>query len=81
MRPLTQEEKSEIGHDGLVVENATGPAAKAGIQPGDVIVSVGSAKVAHTRAAEAAGRQGRQDHVALLIERNGQKIFVPVRVG
>ena len=80
VRPLTKEEKSEIGHDGLVVENATGPAARAGIQPGDVIVSVGSAKVATLeqlkRQIEKSG-----DHVALLIERNGQKIFVPVRVG
>jgi serine protease Do len=33
VRPLTPEEKSRVGHDGLVVENATGPAARAGIQP------------------------------------------------
>jgi serine protease Do len=80
VRPLTQDEKSEIGHDGLVVENATGPAARAGIQPGDVIVSVGSAKVASLeelkRQVDKAG-----GHVALLIERNGQKLFVPVRIG
>jgi len=80
VRPLTQDEKAEIGHDGLVVENATGPAARAGIQPGDVIVSVGSAKVTTLeqlkRQVDKAG-----DHVALLIERNGQKIFVPVRIG
>jgi serine protease Do len=80
VRALTQEEKSEIGHDGLLVENATGAAARAGIQPGDVIVSVGAAKVATVeqlkRQIDKAG-----DHVALLIERNGQKIFVPVRVG
>ena len=80
VRPLTQDEKSEIGHDGLVVENATGPAARAGIQPGDVIVSVGSAKVSSLeelkRQVDKAG-----SHVALLIERNGQKLFVPVRIG
>jgi serine protease Do len=80
VRSLTHDEKSEIGHDGVVVENASGPAARAGIQPGDVIVSVGAAKVTTPeqlkRQVEKAG-----DHVALLIERNGQKIFVPVRVG
>ena len=80
MRPLTQDEKSEIGHDGLVVENATGPAARAGIQAGDVIVSVGSAKVVSVdelkRQVDKAG-----GNVALLIERNGQKLFVPVRIG
>jgi len=77
---LTDDEKAEIGHDGLLVENATGPAALAGIQPGDVIVSVGASKVATIaqlkRQLDKAG-----DHVALLIERNGQQIFVPVRVG
>ncbi|MDQ2916629.1 MAG: Do family serine endopeptidase [Pseudomonadota bacterium] len=80
VRPLTDDEKTEIGHDGLLVENATGPAARAGIQPGDVIVSVGASKVATIeqlkRQIDKAG-----DHIALLIERNGQKIFVPVRVG
>ena len=80
VRPLTDDEKAEIGHDGLLVENATGPAALAGIQPGDVIVSVGASKVATIaqlkRQLDKAG-----DHVALLIERNGQQIFVPVRVG
>src|SRR5690242_11338218 len=80
VRPLTQDEKSEIGHDGLVVENATGAAARAGIQAGDVIVSVGSAKVASVdELKKQVDKSG--GHVALLIERNGQKLFVPVRIG
>ena len=80
VRPLTQDEKSELGHDGLVVENATGPAARAGIQAGDVIVSVGSVKVATL---DELKRQidKASGHVAVLIDRNGQKIFVPVRIG
>ena len=80
VRPLTQDEKSEIGHDGLVVENATGAAARAGIQAGDVIVSVGSAKVASVdELKKQVDKSG--GHVALLIKRNGQKLFVPVRIG
>ena len=80
VRPLTQDEKSEIGHDGLVVENATGAAARAGIQAGDVIVSVGAAKVASVdELKKQVDKSG--GHVALLIERNGQKLFVPVRIG
>jgi serine protease Do len=80
VRALTAEEKAEIGHEGVVVENATGAAAAAGIQPGDVIVSIGSAKVTtpeqlKNQVDKASG------HVALLIERNGQKLFVPVRIG
>jgi serine protease Do len=80
VRPLTSDEKQEIGHGGLVVENVNGPAALAGIQPGDVIISVGSSHVTTVeglqRSVEKAGK-----NVALLIERNGQKLFVPVRVG
>jgi serine protease Do len=80
VRALTADEKAEIGHDGVVVETSNGPAARAGIQPGDVIVSVGSAKV--TTPAELKRHIDKAgDHVALLIERNGQKIFVPVRIG
>jgi serine protease Do len=80
VRALTADEKAEIGHDGVVVENAGGAAARAGIQPGDVIVSVGSAKVA-TPAELKRQIDKAAGHVALLIERNGQKIFVPVRIG
>jgi serine protease Do len=80
VRPLTSDEKQEVGHGGLVVENASGPAALAGIQPGDVIVSVGSTKVTTIEGLKKqVDKSGK--NVALLIERNGQKIFVPVRVG
>ncbi|HET9670488.1 MAG TPA: DegQ family serine endoprotease [Casimicrobiaceae bacterium] len=80
VRPLTSEEKQEVGHGGLVVENANGPAALAGIQPGDVIVSVGSARVTTVEGLrQQVDKAGK--NIALLIERNGQKIFVPVRVG
>ncbi|MEP7275417.1 MAG: Do family serine endopeptidase [Betaproteobacteria bacterium] len=78
VRPLTPEESKEAGHGGLVVQNATGPAAKAGIQQGDVIVGVGTTKIAtieelkkHVDAADKS--------IALLIERDGRRIYVPVR--
>src|SRR5262249_37349679 len=80
VRALTKDEKAEIGHDGVVVENAAGPAARAGIQAGDVIVSVGATKVTSPEQLKAQIDKAG-DHIALLIERNGQKIFVPVRVG
>jgi len=80
VRPLTPDEKKEVGHAGLVVQNATGPAAKAGIQAGDVIVGVGNAKVATVeelkKHVDAAGKS-----IALLIERDGRQIYVPVRLG
>src|SRR5438477_1473602 len=45
LRPLTPEEKKQVGHDGLVVENSSGPAERAGIQAGDLIVGVGTQKI------------------------------------
>ncbi|HET8584701.1 MAG TPA: Do family serine endopeptidase, partial [Casimicrobiaceae bacterium] len=68
VRPLTSDEKQEVGHGGLVVENATGPAALAGIQAGDVIVSVGSNKVTTVEGLkQQVDKAGK--NVALLIER------------
>src|SRR5690606_20144276 len=40
-RPLTSQEAGQLGvAGGLVVEQATGPAARAGLQPGDVILAL-----------------------------------------
>jgi serine protease Do len=79
-RPLTPDEKSQVGHDGVVVENVTGPAALAGIQPGDLIVGVGSQKVKSVdELRKLIDKSGKS--VALLVERDGRQIYVPVRVG
>ena len=81
LRPLTADEKSQSGLDaGLLIEDASGPAANAGVQAGDVLLSINGVpakSVAEVRAAMA--KAGKT--VALLIWRDGQKIFVPVRLG
>ena len=81
LRELTPQEKKESGVDGgLVVENAAGPAAMAGVQPGDLVLSVNGVPVSHVdKVREMVGKADKS--VALLIERDGQKIFVPVRLG
>ncbi len=80
VRPLTPEEKKEVGKAGLVVEKAGGAAAKAGVQAGDLIVGVGGTKVATVDELKSAvDKSGKT--VALLIERQGRQIFVPVKVG
>jgi serine protease Do len=79
VRPLTPEEQKAAGKKGLVVEQAGGAAAKAGVQPGDLIVGVGSTKVTTVdelkTQVDKAGKTA-----ALLIERDGRQIYVPVKI-
>ena len=65
---------------GLVVEQASGPAAAAGVLPGDVVIAVnGSPATSVDAVRETVASSGGS--VALLISRNGERIFVPVRIG
>ncbi len=80
VRPLTPEERKSGAKSGLVVEKAAGAAAKAGVQVGDLILGVGSNKVGTVDELKAqVDKAGKT--VALLIERQGRQIFVPVKVG
>jgi serine protease Do len=81
VRPLTKDEDQQAQIDGgLLVENAGGPAAAAGIQQGDVILAVNGNPVKSVRQLRAlVAKAGK--HVALLIQRDDAKIFVPVDLG
>jgi serine protease Do len=81
VRPLTPDEQRE-GHvkGGLVVEQASGPAADAGIQPGDVVLAANGSPVANADELRGAVEKSN-GHVALLIQRGDMRLFVPVRVG
>src|SRR5687767_14938001 len=82
VRPLTQQEKRQAGTDGhLLVEDVDGPAAAAGVQPGDVILGVNGARVKSMDELRSAAKKRSGKVVALLIERDNAQIFVPVRVG
>jgi serine protease Do len=82
VRPLTNDEKKEAEvADGLIVEDvADGPAAKAGIRPGDVILSVNGEKVASVEQLRALVDK-KDKRVALQILRDDQKMFVPIQIG
>jgi serine protease Do len=81
VRPLSPEEQREANmKGGVIVERATGPAADAGIQSGDVVLSANGAAVASADELRAAVEKSR-GHVALLIQRGDARLFVPVKVG
>ncbi len=81
VRPLTPEEKQSLEvPSGLLVEESSGPAASAGIQPGDVIVAVNGTPVKSVEQLRSlAAKAGK--NVALLVRRNDATIFVPVELG
>ena len=81
LRPLEPQERRDAGvTEGLVIEQARGPAAAAGVQPGDVLLAINGAPAKNIDQVRAAMAKAGKS-VALLIERNGDKIFVPVRLG
>jgi serine protease Do len=81
LRPLNQDERQQAGvSGGLIVEDAQGHAAEAGIQPGDIVLSVDGTPVQSV----AQLRKLVQEHdkqIALLIQRGDGRIFVPVTLG
>jgi serine protease Do len=81
VRPLTAEEDRQAQiPGGLLVQDVGGAAARAGIQPGDVILSVNGESVASVdKLRTLVAKSGK--HMALLILRNDHRIFVPVNLG
>jgi serine protease Do len=81
VRPLTGEEQRQGNvPGGLLVEQSSGPAAEAGIQPGDIVLAANGAPLSSAAALRSAVENSK-GHVALLIQRGDTRIFVPVRVG
>ncbi len=80
LRALEPQERRVAGVDGLLIEEAAGPAAMAGVQAGDVLMAVNGTQVKNIEQVRAAVASNKKS-VALLIQRDGEKIFVPVQVG
>jgi serine protease Do len=80
VRPLTKEERKQVGIDGLIVENATGPAAKAGIQAGDLIVGVNDRPVHSVEQLKELVDKAK-GNIALLVQRENARVYVPIPLG
>jgi serine protease Do len=80
VRPLTDEERQRSSvENGVVVEQVGGAAAKAGIRAGDIILSVNGTPVKSAEELKAAASSN--ENVALLVQRNNNRMFVPVPLG
>ena len=81
VRPLQPAERAEAGvSHGLVVAQVSGPAAAAGIRPGDLLLAVNGKPVSSAEdVRELIDASDRS--AALLIQRGGDRIFVPVHLG
>jgi serine protease Do len=79
---LSTEQRRALGLDhGLLVEDATGDAARAGIRTGDVILAVNNNKVATVEAyrkAIAAVPAGKS--VAVLVRRGDGSLYIPLKI-
>ena len=82
LRPMQPQERGQAGagSGGLVVERAAGAAAAAGVRSGDVLVGINGRPVTNLdQVRELVAKDAKS--VALLIQRDGRTMFVPVPLG
>jgi len=80
VRPLGADERKSAETEGyLLVEDVDGAAAKAGVRPGDVILGV-NGKVVKSIAELRSATDNASKTVAILVEREGNQVFVPIRI-
>jgi serine protease Do len=80
VRPLSpQEQEAANVSGGLLVQGVNGPAARAGVAPGDIVLQAGGRPVKSVEDLRAATRSGKT--IALLVQRGAQRLFVPLQAG
>ncbi|WP_159594217.1 trypsin-like peptidase domain-containing protein [Hydrogenophaga sp. BPS33] len=78
LRPLTNQERESLGvSSGVWVDEVAHFSAQAGLLAGDAILSINLKPVRSVQDVLAAVR-GRPSHLALLIDRDGVRLFIPM---
>jgi len=78
---LTGDQRRKLRVDsGVAVEHATGAAARAGVRPGDIIVSVNNKPVNSAAELSHLLNDTKRSSVALLIKRDRGSLYLPLRL-
>jgi serine protease Do len=81
LRELAPDERAQLKTEGgLVVQSATGAAARAGIQQGDVILAFNDTPLKSVEQLKNLMKKTDKT-IALLIQRDANRMYVPVQVG
>jgi serine protease Do len=81
LRPLTRDERQQSQVEGgLLVEGVSGAAARAGVAAGDVLLAINGQPVKSAEQVRSV-MKGQPKNVALLVQRNGETLFVPLKLG
>ena len=81
LRELDPREQQELGAPGgLLIAQVGGAAEQAGVEPGDVLLSLNGTPMSTVEQVRALVTKAGKN-VALLVQRGPNKIFLPVRIG
>ena len=77
---LSADDKEALGvRGGLVIQQAQGVSAQAGLQNGDVIIGLNQTEISNIRSFERA-LQSAKGNIALLVRRQDSTLYVPLRL-
>jgi serine protease Do len=79
---ITPSEREQISiMHGIVVQNSDGPAARAGIQTGDIILAVGNTSIdSAAQFNKIIEKTSKGSSIALLIMRDNSRLYLPVHI-
>lgn len=77
---LTPDQKRELKSDGVLIDQVDGPAARAGLRPGDVVLALANVQITSAKQFDAVtAKVDRQRPVSLLVRRGEWAQYVVIR--